>query len=161
MARLEQMDAALAAALRNMPCPEFPSQPWVEGPALSQRRIALVSTAGLHRSDDRPFSVSSAAATPAMPADYRVIPGRCTAQDLVMSHISANFDRTGFQQDWNVVFPLDRLRELADEGVIGSLADFHYSFMGAADPKDLEPAARRLAPLLKQDQVDGVLLVPV
>lgn len=160
MARLDQIDAELAEALRNMPCPEFPSQPWVEGPALSQRRIALVSTAGLHRSDDRPFSVSSAA-TPAMPADYRVIPGQCTANDLVMSHVSTNFDRTGFQQDWNVVFPLDRLRELVEEGFIASLADFHYSFMGAANPKDLEPAARRLAPLLRQDHVDGVLLVPV
>jgi len=160
MTRLEEIDTDLAAALRNMPCPEFSSQPWVEGPALSQRRIAIVSTAGLHRSDDRPFSIPSAAA-PGMPADYRVIPSQCTANDLVMSHVSTNYDRTGFQQDWNVVFPLDRLRELAEEGVIGNLADFHYSFMGAADPKDLEPAARRLAPLLKQDQVDGVLLVPV
>ena len=96
-----------------------------------------------------------------MAADYRIIPSQCTASDLVMSHVSVNFDRTGFQQDWNVVFPLDRLRELAVDGTIGSLADFHYSFMGAADPKDLEPSARRLAPLLKQDRVDGVLLAPV
>jgi D-proline reductase (dithiol) PrdB len=28
-----------------------------------------------------------------------------------MTHISTNFDRTGFQQDWNVVFPLARLWE--------------------------------------------------
>ena len=96
-----------------------------------------------------------------MAADYRIIPSQCTANDLVMSHVSTNFDRTGFQQDWNIVFPLDRLRELAEEGGIGSLADFHYSFMGAANPSDLEPSARRLAPLLRQDNVDGVLLVPV
>jgi D-proline reductase (dithiol) PrdB len=67
--------------------------------------------------------------------------------DLVMSHTSTNFDRTGFQQDWNVVFPLDRLRELTDQGLIGSIADFHYSFMGATDPKLMEPMARDLVPL--------------
>ena len=160
MARLEDMDPGLATVLRNVPCPEFSSQPWVEGPPLSQRRIAIISTAGLHRSDDRPFGMPSASA-PGMPTDYRVIPSQCTANDLVMSHVSTNFDRTGFQQDWNIAFPLDRLRELAEEDTIGSLADFHYSFMGAADPQALEPSARRLAPLLKQDQVDGALLIPV
>ena len=160
MARLDQMDTHLATTLRNIPCPEFTSRPWVEGSPLSRRRITIISTAGLHRSDDRPFSIPSVAA-PEMAADYRIIPSQCTANDLVMSHVSTNFDRTGFQQDWNIVFPLDRLRELVEEGEIGSLADFHYSFMGAANPKDLEPSARRLAPLLRQDHVDGVLLIPV
>jgi D-proline reductase (dithiol) PrdB len=46
-----------------------------------------------------------------------------------MSHVSVNFDRTGFQQDLKVIFPLDRLRELAVEGSIGSVAAFHYSFL--------------------------------
>jgi hypothetical protein len=55
-----------------------------------------------------------------MTGDYRAIPGAVEARDLVMPHISTNFDRTGFQQDWNVVFPLDRLRELAGEGIGGS-----------------------------------------
>ena len=40
------------------------------------------------------------------------IPGDASAADLVMSHASVNFDRSGFQSDWNVVFPLDRLRDL-------------------------------------------------
>jgi len=78
-----------------------------------------------------------------------------------MSHISTNFDRACFQQDWNVVFPLDRLRELAQSNVIGSLADYHYSFMGASDPRRMEPSPRQLAPLLKGDNVDLVMLVPV
>jgi D-proline reductase (dithiol) PrdB len=78
-----------------------------------------------------------------------------------MSHISTNFDRTGFQQDWNVVFPLDRLRELAEEKVIGSVADYHYSFMGATDPIRMEATARNLAKIMKNDGVDAVLLVPV
>ena len=78
-----------------------------------------------------------------------------------MSHISTNYDRSGFQKDWNVVFPLDRLNELAQQGVIGSVADFHYSFMGATAPQLMETAARTLASLLKKDSVTGVLLIPV
>ena len=83
------------------------------------------------------------------------------AKDLVMTHSSTNFDRTGFQQDWNVIFPLDRLRELAQEGIIGSVADYHYSFMGAADPAVMGSEAGNLARLLKGDGVDAALLVPV
>jgi D-proline reductase (dithiol) PrdB len=78
-----------------------------------------------------------------------------------MSHISVNFDRTGFQEDLNVVFPIDRLKELATEGVIGSVADYHYSFMGATDPREMEKSARHLAGLFKSEAVDTVLLVPV
>ena len=88
-------------------------------------------------------------------------PGTTKPEDLLCSHISINFDRTGFQEDWNVVFPLDRLRELAAEGVIGSVAQTHYSFMGATDPVQMEPHARELAHRLKRDQVDAVILSPV
>ena len=75
--------------------------------------------------------------------------------------MSINFDRTGFQEDWNVVFPIDRLNELAAEGTIGSVSDTHYSFMGAAEPDLIEPRARELAGRLKQDEVDAILLAPV
>ena len=59
------------------------------------------------------------------------------------------------------MFPLDRLIELAAEGIIGSLAATHYSFMGATDPVEMEPHARELAGRLKQDSVDAVILSPV
>ena len=78
-----------------------------------------------------------------------------------MSHVSTNFDRSGFQQDLNVVFPLDRLKELAVQGLISSAAAFHYSFMGAVDPKEFESSTRKLAALLKKDGVNALLLVPV
>ena len=133
----------------------FEGNPWVSGPPLAQRRVAVISTAGLHRRDDHPFAPGAAA------TDYRVIAGDTPAADLVMSHLSINYDRTGFQQDLNVVLPLDRLRELAAAGVIGSVAAYHYSFMGAAPIRQLEPRARQLAGLLKQDKVDAVLLSPV
>lgn len=133
----------------------FDGRPWVAGPPLNQRRVAIITTSGIHRQGDRPFGTGAA------DVDYRVIPGDVSAGQLVMSHVSVNFDRTGFQQDINVVFPIDRLKELAAEGVIGAVADYHYSFMGAPPPRSLEPRARQLAGLLKKDHVDAVLLTPV
>ena len=81
--------------------------------------------------------------------------------DLVMSHLSTNFDRSGFYQDVNTSFPIDRLHELAEEGVIGSVASRHFSFMGATPPTVMESIARDLAGVLKADNVDAVALVPV
>ena len=160
MARLDQVHPAMRAALLAMACPTFDTQPWVTGPALSQRRVALLSTAGLHRRDDQPFAVTAGTAR-AIAGDYRVIPDDIAANDLVMSHVSTNFDRTGFQQDWNVVFPLDRLYELAQAGVIGSVAAFHYSFMGATEPSYMETVVHQLARLLTQAHVNVVCLVSV
>jgi D-proline reductase (dithiol) PrdB len=153
MARLDGLPEDERKHLLSLPCPSFESAPWVSGQPLAKRRLALLTTAGLHRRIDRPFGVGA--------ADYRIIPAATATEELVMSHISTNFDRTGFQQDLNVVFPLDRLRELVDQGVLGSLADFHYSFMGATDPVRMEAAARGLAKIMLKDGVDAVLLVPV
>jgi len=133
--------------------PDFGATPWAEGPPLAQRRVAIVATAGLHLRGDRPFDSGA--------ADYRVIPGDAAAADLIMSHVSVNFDRSGFQEDINVVFPLERLRELAAEGIVASVADVHYSFMGATQMRALEAKAGELAGLLKKDRVDAVLLSPV
>lgn len=133
----------------------FDGRPWTKCPPLARTRVAIVTTAGLHRHHDRPFADGAGA------AGYRVIPGDVAANELVQSHLSVNFDRTGFEQDVNVVFPLDRLRELARAGVIGGVADYHYSFMGAAPHAQLEPRARQLAGLLKKDRVDAVVLSPV
>lgn len=153
MARLDRLSEPMRSHLANLACPSFNEYPWVNGPALKRRRVSIISTAGLHRRGDRPFEGAA--------GDYRVIPGDIDAKDLVMTHISTNFDRTGFQRDWNVVFPIDRLKELSMDGIIGSVAAYHYSFMGATDPSEMEPAARNLAGLLKGDQVDAALLVPV
>ncbi len=133
--------------------PEFGPTPLVSGPPLHRRRVAIVTTSGVHLRGDRAYDIGA--------TDYRVIPGDIPAGGLLMSHVSVNFDRSGFQEDINVVFPIDRLRELKVEGVIGSVSDFHYSFMGAAPIRALEPKARELAALLKKDRVDAVLLTPV
>ena len=153
MARLNQMPEPMRTHVADLPCPQFDTTPWTAGTKLEEQRVAIVSTAGLHKRGDRPFQ--------GIDGDYRIIPGGTMANELVMTHVSTNFDRTGFQQDWNVAFPLDRLRELADEGIIGSMADYHYSFMGAADPSQMASHAENLAQVLKGDGVNAVLLVPV
>ncbi|MBT3701184.1 MAG: hypothetical protein HOG12_06675 [Alphaproteobacteria bacterium] len=78
-----------------------------------------------------------------------------------MSHVSVNFDRTAFQQDLEAIFPLGHLAELASDGVIGSVATDHYSFMGATDPVKMEDEARELASRMKADNVNTVILIPV
>jgi D-proline reductase (dithiol) PrdB len=153
MTRLTDLPQAQAKRLAELECPNFETRPWGTGPALSQRRVAIVSSAGLVVRGEDPFRGRD--------ADYRAIPADTGPNEMLISHISINFDRTGFQEDWNVVFPLDRLRELAGEGAIGSVAQTHYSFMGATDPVQMEPHARELAGRLKRDAVDAVILPPV
>lgn len=153
MARLTDFDEIGRDYYESMPMPEFSDTPWVSPKPISEARVAIISTAGLQRRGDRPFSVNS--------ADYRLMPSDTAAADLEMSHISTNFDRSGFQQDHNVALPIDRLNEFVAEGKVGSAAAIHYSFMGATHPDKLEHAASQLAGVLKQDQVDAVLLVPI
>jgi D-proline reductase (dithiol) PrdB len=151
--RLSDLPAAQAKRLAELECPDFKTRPWVEGPPLAQRRVAVVSSAGLVVRGEKPFRGRD--------PDFRAIPGSTRPDRLLMSHISINYDRTGFQEDWNVVFPLDRLNELAAEGTIGSVAATHYSFMGATDPIQMEDYAREVAGQLKHDKIDAVILSPV
>ena len=150
---MTSLPPAQAKRLAGIECPDFERRPWVTGPALSQRRVAVVSSAGLFVRSEKPFRGRD--------TDYRAIPADTKPEELLISHISINFDRTGFQEDWNVVLPLDRLNELAADGAIGSVAGTHYSFMGAIDPTEAEVHVRELAGRLKRDHVDAVLLSPV
>ncbi len=134
--------------------PRYDSSPFVVGPPLAERRVALVTTAGLHHVDDDAFSL--------LDLSYRVIAGDADLASLTMTHSSVHFDRTGFREDVNTVFPLDRLRELAAEGTIASVADHQYSLMGAGWPPEMiEPTCAELARLLHADGVTAVCLVPV
>src|SRR4029077_13553605 len=126
MTRLTDLPPAQAQRLAELECPDFATRPWVGGPALPQRRVAIVSSAGLVVRGEDPFRGRD--------DGYRAIPADTEPKDLSISHISINFDRTGFQEDWNVVFPLDRLNELAAGGGIGSAGGPPYSFLGAPPP---------------------------
>lgn len=152
MARLADLPDYEVEHLLGKAVPRFPSNPFVRGGPVSERRIALITSAGIHRRADDAFQLRD--------AGYRLIPGDAT--DLVMTHSSVNFDRTGFQDDINVVFPIDRFRELEANGTIGSLATVHYALMGAGlEPAEVQQSAREIAPLLKQDGVETVFLTPV
>jgi D-proline reductase (dithiol) PrdB len=128
--------------------------PWCTPPPLEHASVAIVSTAGLHRRGDAPFNVGA--------VDYRLLPGDVDFADVVVSHISTNFDRSAFQQDPNVWFPLDRLREMAATGEIGGVSQWHYSFMGAQPNHEaLAEAGEEVGRLLAADGVDVALLLPV
>ena len=137
----------------NQDLPNYQNTPCVKGSALSERKIAIITTDGLHRRDEDVF-------TPGI-GEYRITPDNTAMNDLIISHVSTNFDRTGFQLDLNVVFPIERLRELKKNGEIGEIGAYHYSFMGATPPMAHEQSAINIAGLLQRVQVDGVVLAGV
>ncbi len=153
MARLEDIPEPTRTAARDIACPSFESTPFVGGPALSKRRVALVSSAALIRRGDKPFPVGT--------GEHRAVPASWPTADILVSHVSINFDRAGYQRDINVVHPIDRLHDLAAEGAIGSVAQTHFSVMGSTDPAAMASAADDIAQALHADGVDAVLLCPV
>lgn len=153
MARLDKMHPGMKATLEGLPCPTYESKPWVCEKPLSQMRVAMISSGGLHPRGTPNFAGGE--------AGYRTIPADTAPQDIVMSHVSVNFDRTGFRQDLDTIFPMEPLAKLAEEGFIGSVASDHYSFMGATAPEAMEDEARDLAKKLRADKVDAAILLPV
>jgi D-proline reductase (dithiol) PrdB len=121
---------------------------------LAACRLAIVTTAGLHRRGDRPFG----------PGDqtYRLIAANTPTVDIVQSHTSLGFDRVAIMRDVNISFPIDRLRELVGRGVLGALAPHSYSFMGAQ--RDLARIEGDTAPevgrRLREEGVDVALVTP-
>ena len=94
---------------------------------------------------------------------YREIPAGVDVSTLVDTHRSESFDHSGIAADANLAFPLDRLRELARDGVIGSVAPRHFSFSGSitATGRLVRDTAPAIATRLVNDEVDVALLVPV
>jgi D-proline reductase (dithiol) PrdB len=126
---------------------------------LSQCRLALVSSAGFVLPDQSPFDESFRGGDPS----FREIPAEVEVRTLVDTHRSESFDHSGLRQDPNVAFPLDRVRELAAAGRIGSVNHRHLSCMGSITApgrlikETAPPAVRKLV----EDGVDVALLVPV
>jgi D-proline reductase (dithiol) PrdB len=148
-------DAAVRARVNDLPVYEFDHTPFTQPPPLAKARVALVTTAGL-RSDGSAHW---------LPGDQSFTILKDSTRALHLGHFSPNFDRTGFALDLNVVYPVDRLHELAARGIIGSVASAHIAFMGAQPDHtlatmrlDTGPAAARV---LREDGVDVVLLTPV
>ena len=148
-------DEVMIARVEGRPVPQFDDPAFnTDAPALKDATVAIVTTAGLRKEGDAAWN----------PFDKSFRNFDKADRDMQLGHLSPNFDRSGFAADLNVVYPIDRLEEMAEEGVIGQVADTHLSFMGAQDETmssirmDTGPAA---AKLLKDQGTDIVLLTPI
>lgn len=146
-------DRDVKALTERLPGLEFEHPAFTIPKPLADATVALVTTASLHHPDQDDFEM--------MDTGYRVLEG--SRRDYVAGHWSPNFDGAGFAYDMNTVFPLDRLDELAEQGVIGAVADKHLAYAGnqfdlTAIKMDSAPAGARF---LKEQGTDIVLLTPV
>jgi|TARA_B110000967_G_scaffold142729_1_gene145989 D-proline reductase (dithiol) PrdB len=115
-------ELAMRKFASSMPVPEFEETHFVTSKPLSQAKVAIVTTAGLHRENMPGFEIGD--------SDFHYETLARHIRDLQLGHHSVNFDRGGFAADFNVVYPIDRLEELAIAGVIGAVAENHYAFAG-------------------------------
>jgi D-proline reductase (dithiol) PrdB len=154
MPRLDRLPEANRKNLLNLPVRVNDTTPFVRpGKPLVACRVAIVTTAGMHRRGDTPFGPGE--------QGFRVIPADTPAVDIIQSHTSIGFDRTPTMRDVNISLPIDRLRELVARSEVAA-APNHYSFMGALrETTKLEvetgpEVARRLA----ADGADVALITP-
>ena len=151
MTKISEMPVVGRDFISNLKLPSFEKMAWTKPSPANKRRVSIVSTAAISKRNDRPFSW--------LAKDHRVI--HKTDRDLVMTHVAVEYDRTAWQLDINTILPLDRLDEMAKDNEIGSVAEKHYTFMGAADPRDMEKSALEVSSEMKKEAVDTVFLVPV
>lgn len=113
--------------------------------------FALITTAGVQLRDQEPFDLAG-------DNSWRLIPGDVATQQLMVRH--EHYDHRDADEDVNVVFPIERLRELAEQRIIGGVSDKHLGFMGYTQNfRDLyERAAPEMAKIILHSKADGVVL---
>jgi D-proline reductase (dithiol) PrdB len=121
---------------------------------LSQCRLGLIASGGIYVTGQVAFHFKD-------DTSFRVIPKDVRTADLRTAHFA--YDQTDARRDPNVVFPIDTLRRLEEERVIGTLADHAYTFMGGiySARRVREELAPQLTARLLAEKVDIALLVPV
>lgn len=123
---------------------------------LSQSRLALISSAGVHLKSDTPFDVDNPAGDPSI----RFIPANTLEEKLTVTHIY--YDTKHAKVDPSIVFPLKQLNELAHKGVIGSVANANVGLNGGiidttrVETESIPAVVNRF----KEQKVDATLLVP-
>jgi D-proline reductase (dithiol) PrdB len=160
MAELSELPLAVRLFLKAYPWRRIDPVPWTSlRKPLNQCRLALVSSAGFVLPGQTLFDRSIRGGDPS----FREIPGDAGMSSLIESHRSQSFDHSGLHRDPNVAFPIDRMRELATRGRIGSVNRRHLSFMGSitAPGRFISQTAPEAARRLVEDGVDAALLVPV
>jgi len=123
---------------------------------LSESRLAFVSTSGVQPKGTLPFDVVH----PIGDYTFRPVPSACSPSDLEIHQLKYPTD--GAHRDLNVIFPIERLQELAREGVVGGLCEDFFSFIGYnMDPGLLERTlAEDLADAVADQHADLALLAP-
>jgi D-proline reductase (dithiol) PrdB len=126
---------------------------------LKDCRLALISSAAIVTADQDPFDNFLRIGD----TGIREISWDVDVGTLRETHRSKAFDHIGIHQDPNLAFPVDRLREMADAGFVGSLNHRYFSIMGSitAPVKLKQHTIPQVVPKLVEDQVDIVLLIPV
>lgn len=121
-------------------------------------KVALVTTAGVHMKDHAPFDMENEEGD----ATYREIPGHVKTADLMITH--KYYDHADADRDINIVFPIERLKEMTERGEIGGLAPRHFGFMGHIVGKKIDSLVHQTAPeiagKLREDGADIALLTP-
>ena len=148
-------DAVMRSYGAQQPVPTFDDPAFRKlNKPLAEARVAIVTSAALHRADQDRFS----------PVDTGFRALDRADRNIVMGHWSPNFDHAGFQLDLNVVYPIDRLEELVAEGVIGDVAPRHFAFAGN-QPETVSELRVDTGPgcakEMLADGVDVVVLTPV
>ncbi|NOZ04174.1 MAG: hypothetical protein GXO92_06155 [FCB group bacterium] len=138
---------------------EFNTIPWTPlAKPLSQCRIALLTTGGVHLKTDIPFNMDDTNGDPT----YRIIPSATKPCELMTTH--DYYDHRDADRDINLVFPIEILQACVQEGLVGESADSFYSFMGHVKGPHLrtliKKTSREVAARMKQEGVDVAVLVP-
>ena len=144
--------------------PGYSEIPWAApSKPLAESKVALLSSAGLSMVGDPPFDMEGERRQPLWgDPNWRRIGANATPANVEVNHLHIKTDY--IRKDLNVALPLDRLRELVEDGVVGAVADTHYSTMGyqGADTSVLEnQSAPEIARSLLDEGVDLLLLAPV
>lgn len=133
----------------------FEDSPWTPlTKPLEQCRVALISSCGIYHKDQEPFNPMRDDLT------FREIPKDVKMTELLISH--NNYNHQDADQDVNIVLPLERFRELEQEGIIGELAPMAYTFMGRIFRRSIlnGELAPWLIQQLKEREVDAAFLIP-
>jgi D-proline reductase (dithiol) PrdB len=123
----------------------------------SEQTFALVTSGGLYLKDSQPpFDTDSIHGDPS----FREIPKTVRQEELGIAH--AHYDHSLAEQDVNTIFPIHRIIELENEGIVGKVADTHYSFSYVNDVVTLvTQTIPRFLSRIKGEGVDVLLLAPV
>jgi len=160
MARLTGSFPAFGKYLTSLHVPPISGDiPWTDiKKPLAESKVALVTTAGIHHSRQKPFNMDDPTGDPT----YRMIDAKTIEEDYVITH--DYYDHRDADKDLNIVFPVARLEEMAARGIVGRAAENHVSFMGHIMGAQVDRLCGNYAPeaaaRLVNEQVDAVILTP-